>query len=75
MNLTRTLGAVTLTVGGILLLSEPILGQNLLVELTGSSLTHLRLLCAVALIVGVVGIRLGRQEEKEGTYDKGGQKL
>ena len=72
MNLTRLLGALTLAAGGSLLLSEPLIGQDLLTELTGTSLLSLRLVCTVAVVLGLLAVRLGRREEKEFYQNKGG---
>jgi hypothetical protein len=72
MSLTRLLGALALAAGGTLLLSEWVIEQELLHELTGTSLASLRLACVLAVVLGVFAVRLGRQEEKE-YYYKGGR--
>ena len=72
VNPTRLLGTLALATGGSLLLSEPLIGQDLLIELTGTSLGSLRLVCAVAVVLGVLAVRLGRREEKEFDHSKGG---
>jgi hypothetical protein len=72
VNLTHLLGVLALAAGGSLLLSEPLLGQDLLSELTGIQLLPLRLICTVVIVLGVVAVRLGRQEEKDFQQDKGG---
>ena len=75
MNLTRLLGVVTLATGGSLLLSEPLLGQDLLTELTGTNLWALRAVCAIAIVLGALAVRLGRREEQELQQHKEGQDL
>jgi hypothetical protein len=71
VNPTRLLGVLTLAAGGSLLLSEPLLGQDLLSDLTGTSLLSLRVVCAVAIALGLLAVRLGRREEKEFHQNKG----
>ena len=75
MNPTRLLGALTLAAGGSLLLSEPLIGQDLLTELTGTSLLSLRFVCTVAVVLGLLAVRLGRREEKEFYQNKGGMEI
>lgn len=75
MNLTRLLGALALATGGSLLLSEPLLGQDLFFELTGTTLMSLRLACTVAIILGALAVGLGMREEKEFDYSKGGMEI
>ena len=72
MSPTRLLGVLTLAAGGSLLLSEPLLGQDLLTELTGTQLLSLRLVCTVAIVLGLLAVRLGRREEKEFRQNKEG---
>ena len=67
MNLTQLLGTLTFATGGGLLLSEPLIGQDLLTELAGDSVAPLRLVCAVAIVLGAVAVGLGIREEKEST--------
>ena len=75
MNPTRLLGALTLAAGGSLLLSEPLIGQDLLTDLTGTSLLSLRFVCTVAVVLGLLAVRLGRREEKEFYQNKGGMEV
>ena len=75
MNATRLLGVVALAAGGSLLLSEPLLGQDLLTDLTGTSLVTLRAVCAIVVVLGGLAVRLGRQEEKEFQQHKEGRDL
>ncbi|HJY80439.1 MAG TPA: hypothetical protein VKK81_05080 [Candidatus Binatia bacterium] len=72
MNPTRLLGVLTLAAGGSLLLSEPLIGQDLLTDVTGTSLLLLRFVCMVAIVLGLLAVWLGRQEEKESHQNKGG---
>ena len=65
MNPTRLLGALALAAGGSLLLSEPLIGHDLFVEMTGTGLTHLRLVCIVAVLLGGFAVGLGVREEHE----------
>ena len=65
MNPTRLLGALALAAGGSLLLSEPLVGQDLFTELTGTSLVPLRAVCAIAMVLGALAVGLGIREEKE----------
>jgi len=75
VNPTRLLGALTLAAGGSLLLSEPLIGQDLLTDLTGISLLSLRFVCTVAVVLGLLAVRLGRREEKEFYQNKGGMEI
>ncbi len=75
MNPTRLLGALTLAAGGSLLLSEPLIGQDLLTDLTGISLLSLRFVCTVAVVLGLLAVRLGRREEQEFHQNKGGMEI
>jgi hypothetical protein len=72
VNPTRLLGILTLAAGGSLLLSEPLIGQELLTEVTGTGLLPLRFVCTVAIVLGLFAVWLGRQEEKEFQQNKGG---
>jgi hypothetical protein len=65
VNPTLLLGALALAAGGSLLLSEPLIGQDLFTELTGTSLVPLRIACAAAIVLGALTVGLGRREEKE----------
>jgi hypothetical protein len=66
------LGALALAAGGSLLLSEPLIGQDLLSELTGDNLAPLRLVCVAAAIFGALAVGLGMREEKESDHRKEG---
>jgi hypothetical protein len=63
---------LALAAGGSLLLSEPLIGQDLLTELTGTQWVFLRLVCAVAVVLGAVAVGWGVWEEKEFSQSKGG---
>lgn len=71
MNPMRLLGALALAAGGSLLLSEPLIGQDLLTELTGTQVVSLRLAGIVVIMLGGFALRLGVREEKESNH-KGG---
>ena len=75
MNPTRLLGALALAAGGSLLLSEPLIGQDLLTELTGTKVLSLRLVCTIAVVLGLLAVWLGRREEKEFYQNKGGMEI
>jgi hypothetical protein len=75
VNLTRLLGVVTLATGGSLLVSEPLLGHDLLTDLIGTSLTTLRAVCGLAVVLGALAVRLGRRDEQEFQQHKEGQDL
>lgn len=68
----RLLGALTLAAGGSLLLSEPLIGQELLTELTGSAPMALQPICAIAVVFGALALVLGVREEKEFNRSEGG---
>ena len=72
MTVTHTLGIFALAAGGSLLLSEPLLGQDLLTEVTGTPIASLYPLCALSIAVGAVAVKVGRQEEREFDYPQGG---
>jgi hypothetical protein len=65
VNLTRLLGMLTLVTGSILILSGPIIGQDLLVELAGESAASLRFICGAAIVVGMLAVALGIRDERE----------
>ena len=71
MSLTRLLGMLTLAAGGSLLLSEPLIGQDLLGELTGTALGALQLVGAVSIVLGFLAVRVGMREEQE--FPAGGE--
>jgi hypothetical protein len=71
MTVTSMLGVFALAAGGSLLLSEPLLGQDLLTEVTGMHATSLYPLCAVSIIAGAVAMRVGLQEEREFNHPQG----
>jgi hypothetical protein len=73
MSPTRLLGALALAAGATLLLSEWVLEPALLEELTGPHLGSLRLACAIAIVLGVFAVKLGRQEEQEYRYHTEGR--
>jgi hypothetical protein len=75
VNPTRLLGVLALAAGGSLLLSEPLLGQDLLTELTGTQMLSLRLVCTIAIVLGLFAVRLGRREEKEFHQNKEGMEI
>ncbi|MGH7964490.1 MAG: hypothetical protein ACRERD_22205 [Candidatus Binatia bacterium] len=72
MNPTRLLGALTLATGGSLLLSEPLIGQELMAELTGNAPMALQPICAIAIVLGALAIVLGVREDKEFNHSRGG---
>jgi hypothetical protein len=61
----RLLGTLTLATGSGLLLSGPLIGQDLLIELAGESAAPLRLICALAIALGVLAVALGIRDERE----------
>jgi hypothetical protein len=65
MNITRLLGAVTLATGSSLLLSEPFLGHELLMEVTGLFETSLYLLCFVSIVLGAIAMKVGSLEDQD----------
>ena len=72
MTVTSVLGIFAFAAGGSLLLSEPVLGANLLTEVTGLPVTSLLYpLCAVNLIAGAVAMKVGLQEEREFSHPQG----
>lgn len=72
MNLLHLLGTLALGVGGSLLLSVVFIGQDLLGEITGSPLGSLYGGSVIAIALGAIAIRLGRQEEQETRSQNGG---
>ena len=65
MSITHVLGIFALAAGGSLLLSEPVLGPDLLTEVTGIHVTALYPLCVVNIMAGAVAMKVGIQEERE----------
>jgi hypothetical protein len=68
MTVTSILGIFAFATGGSLLLSEPVLGPDLLTEVTGIHVTSLYPLCALNIMAGAVAMKVGRQEEREFHY-------
>jgi len=71
VTISHTLGIFALAAGGSLLLSEPLLGQDLLTEVTGMHATSLYPLCAASIITGAVAMKVGLQEEREWNQPQG----
>ena len=75
MNPSRILGGVALAVGGSLLLSESLLGQELVVELTGTPMTILKVLCGMVALLGVLALGFNSRDRRESLHDeRGGQR-
>jgi hypothetical protein len=72
MTVTSVVGIFAFAAGGSLLLSELVLGANLLTEVTGMHAPSLYPLCAVSIIAGAVAMRVGLQEEREFNHPQGG---
>ncbi|NOT56328.1 MAG: hypothetical protein HOP18_17155 [Deltaproteobacteria bacterium] len=72
MTVTHILGIFALAAGGSLLLSEPLLGRDLLTEVTGMHGTALYPWCVVSITTGAVAVKIGLQEERELDYRQGG---
>ena len=62
---THILGIFALAAGGSVLLSGPLLGQDLLTEVTGMEVISLYPLCAGSIVIGAVAMKVGLQEERE----------
>ena len=65
MTLTSVVGIFAFAAGGSLLLSESMLGPDLLTEVTGIPVTSLYPLCAANLTVGAIAMRVGLHKERE----------
>ena len=74
VTVTRTLGIFALAAGGSLLLSEPLLGRDLLTEVTGLPVALLYPLCGITIATGAIAVRVGLQEEREFDYLQGGNR-
>lgn len=72
MTATHTLGIFALAAGGSVLVSEPLLGRDLLTEVTGMHGTGLYLWCLISIITGVIAVKVGLQEEREFDDPQGG---
>ena len=72
MTVTHTLGIFALAAGGSLLLSEPLLGQDLLMEVTGMQAASLYPWCAASIMAGAIAVKVGLQEEREFDHLQGG---
>ena len=71
MTVTSILGIFAFATGGSLLVSEPLLGHDLLTEVMGMQVTSLYPLCAVCIVAGAVAMRVGLQEEREFDHPQG----
>jgi len=72
MTVTHTLGIFALAAGGSLLLSEPLLGRDLLTEVTGIHVASLYPWCVASIMAGAVAVKVGLQEEREFNHPRGG---
>ena len=72
MNPSGILGGIALTVGGGLLLSEVVVGQELLTEMTGTPLTTLWSLSGLVFLLGVLALGLSIRDAKEFSRDEPG---
>ena len=72
MTVTHALGIFALAAGGSLLLSEPVLGPDLLTEVTGIPMASLYPLCAMNIMAGAVAMKVGLREEREFNHPHGG---
>jgi hypothetical protein len=72
MNPSRILGGIALAVGGGLLLSEPLIGQDLLTETTGLPITMLWPLCSLVFFLGILALGLGIRDAREFAQDDRG---
>ena len=70
MNITHLLGTLAGATGSGLLLSGPLMGQDLLMELAGEGVVSLRLVCAAAVALGVLAVVLGIRDEREASTSK-----
>jgi dihydroxyacetone kinase DhaKLM complex PTS-EIIA-like component DhaM len=61
----RLLGTISLAIGSGLLLSGPLLGQDLLIELVGENVATFRLICALAVVLGALAVAFGVRDERE----------
>ena len=71
MTVTSVVGIFAFAAGGSLLLSAPVLGPELLTEVTGMPATSLYPLCVVSVMTGAVAMRVGLQEEREFNHPQG----
>jgi hypothetical protein len=75
MNPSHVLGGIALVVGGGLLLSELLLGQELVVELTGTPMTLLRVWCGMVALLGVLALGFNSGDRRESLHnERGGQR-
>ncbi len=59
MNLTRLVGILAFVVGVSLLLTEPLLGRELFMALTGTEPESVRLASIIAIVIGLLAIKFG----------------
>lgn len=70
MNPSHVLGGIALAVGGSLLLSEPLLGQELVTELTGTPMTLLKVLGGMVSLLGVLALGFSVEDGGESAHDE-----
>jgi len=73
MNPARVLGGIALAVGGGLLLSEPLVGQNLLAEVTGAPIAMLLPLSSLIFFLGILAVGLSIRDARELAQDDRGR--
>lgn len=74
MNPSRILGGIALLVGGGLLLSEILVGQEVLTEMTGIPLIPLWSLSGLVFVLGVLAVALSIRDAREFTQDNQGMR-
>ena len=70
MNMPSLLGTISLATGSGLLLSGPLLGHDLLIELIGENVATFRFICVLAVVLGILAIAFGVRDEREANMSK-----
>ena len=74
MSPSRILGSVSLIVGGGVLLSRFIVGQDFLVEVTGTPMAILLSLSSLVFFLGILAVGLSIRDTRELTQDDQGMR-
>jgi multisubunit Na+/H+ antiporter MnhB subunit len=74
MNLIQWLSMIAVGVGGSIFISTLLFGHDFLIEFTGTPIGPLYGGCVIAIILGMIAVVLGLQEQRGPYFPKGGKR-